>query len=420
MRFEAVRERTQFAEFCAFPARLHPRELFVPPLRATLTSWWRGDVPGVDFFVVRDGSGTVVARTTLHTDAALDAKLRGAWSHEPSRRLVPRHTRRTSGQETCSSSLRFGLTTAQGAYGPASSASPADTTQGRFQLFGLTEFVDDPAVTRVLFAGITAAARAAGRTATFGPVALLPNQSGGVITSGHDERGFIDSPWNPAYYAGAYEAHGFRRRFEADTWICRDLQRPELDADAVFPFDDARLGAEDLAIHHGRPRHLDRQLPLLRTMLNASFAQLGYYTPIDTMQLRRQTDGLAWLLDPALLLYLTKAHRPIAFVLVLPDISSFVRAVEGDLGPLQRLRLLVTRHRYRREAVLVVKGTVPEAQGRGYMRLLSRELLRNLRARGYTTLRSTFVERDNPGSAAQYTAMGGRPLHGLTFYEGPA
>ena len=81
-----------------------------------------------------------------------------------------------------------------------------------------------------------------------------------------------------------------------------------------------------------------------------------------------------------------------------------------------QLRLLATRSRYRREAVLIIKGTVPDEQGHGYMRLLSRELLANLRSSGYAALRSTYVERSNPGSAAQYVAMGGRPLHGYTFY----
>ena len=295
----------------------------------TLAAWWRGAVPGVRLFVIRNRTGTVVARTTLHTDAAFDAKV-----------------------------------------------------GDRFQLFGATEFVDDPAVARALFAGIAAAARAAGRTATFGPVGLLPNESGGVITSGHTDRGFVDSPWNPVWYPAAYEAHGFRRRFVADTWICPDLARPDLDPDAVFAFDDARLDGERLVIHRGRPR----QLPLLRALLNASFAQLGYYTPIDDAQLRRQTDGLAWLLDPSLLLYLTRTGRPVAFVVALPDVSAAIRAAHGDLGPLRQLRLVATRRRYRREAVLIVKGTVPDAQANGYMRLLSRELLRNLRAGGYTTL----------------------------------
>ena len=87
------------------------------------------------------------------------------------------------------------------------------------------------------------------------------------------------------------------------------------------------------------------------------------------------------------------------------------------LGVVNQLRLLATRRRYRRDAVLVIKGTVPDEQGHGYLTLLSRELHRGLRDGGYRSLRSTFVERDNPASAAQYRRAGGRPLHGHTFYE---
>ena len=206
--------------------------------------------------------------------------------------------------------------------------------------------------------------------------------------------------------------HGFVARFPSDTWICPGLP----DIGDVFAFDDSRFAAEGLELHRGDRRRLAEQLPILRGMLNASFAQLGYYTEISAEQLRRQTDGLAHLLDEDLLLYLTKAGRPIGFVLCVPDIAPFLAAVGGDLHLGNQLRLLATRGRYRREAVLVIKGVVPDEQGNGYARLLSRELLRNLRAGGYRTLRSTWVERTNPASAAQYLAMGGRPLHGCTFY----
>ena len=80
------------------------------------------------------------------------------------------------------------------------------------------------------------------------------------------------------------------------------------------------------------------------------------------------------------------------------------------------LRLLATRSHYRSEAVCVIKGTVPEEQGKGYMSLLSRELLRNLRAAGYETLRGTYVETQNVASSAQADEMGGGALHGVTFY----
>ncbi|MEQ4716952.1 hypothetical protein [Nonomuraea sp. B19D2] len=353
MTLQPVESRRDLRDFLALTDRVYADEpRFIPPLHAQVRTWHR---QGVRLYVLRR-RGQVVARTTLHADAALDAKL---------------------GRAT--------------------------------QLFGLTEFAEEAA--EELFDGVLAAGRASGKEAAFGPVSLLPNQSGGVITSGFGERGFIDSAWNHPYYPAAYEAYGFTRRFESDTWICPVPDEP------VFAFDDERIEAERLRVHRGDRRRIGEQLPILREMLNASFAQLGYYTEISAQQLAAQTDGLAYLLDESLLLYLTKAERPIAFVLCLPDISRFIAKIGGNLHLLHQLRLLATRSRYRREAVLIVKGTVPGEQGHGYMRLLSRELHEGLRRGGYQALRSTYVERTNPGSAAQYTAMGGGPLHGYTFYE---
>jgi GNAT superfamily N-acetyltransferase len=360
-RFEQVGGSRDLADFLALTGQVYGQDpRYIPALHQQIRSWFRGEVPGVSLHVLRDGTGKAAARTTLHTSPDFDAKL------------------------------------------------------GRpLQLFGLTEFTDSAAVSKALFDAICSAGQIAGKSGAFGPVSLLPNQAGGVITSGYDDRGFIDSAWNYPYYPAAYESYGFARRFESDTWICPLTEDP----DEIFAFDDTRLAAEKLELHHGDKKRVAEQLPILREMLNASFAQLGYYTEISAEQLARQTDGLAYLLDESLLLYLTKAGQPVAFVLCLPDISEFVAAAHGDLNPLRQIQLLARRHRYRRDAVLIIKGTIPDEQGHGYMRLLSRELLRNLRANGYRTLRSTYVERTNPGSAAQYLQMRGRPLHGYTFYE---
>ncbi|MFF5287916.1 GNAT family N-acetyltransferase [Paractinoplanes globisporus] len=356
VRVSAVTDRAALRDFCDLPLRLHPADRYVPLADSVIAGWWRRDQ--VELFLARDAAGIAVGRTILHRNARFDAKL-----------------------------------------------------GRRHQLFGLTEFRDDETA-----AALFELAENRGRDteALFGPVGLLPNQTGGVITSGFGERGFLDSAWNPAHYPGAYERNGFVRRFEADTWRC-DL--PDADPDALFSFDDSRLAAEGLVLRHGSRRRFASQLPILRAMLNASFAQLGYYTEIDADELAAQTDGLAYLLDEALLLWLEKDGAPVAFVVTVPDVSEFFMRVGGRLGVLNQLRLLATRGRYRRDAVLIIKGTVPGEQGRGYLTLLSRELHRNLRAGGYRTLRSTFVERDNPASASQYRRMGGHPLHGYTFYE---
>ncbi|MCW2950385.1 MAG: hypothetical protein JWN41_1398 [Thermoleophilia bacterium] len=343
----------------------------MPPIQQQLSDLVHGKGPyagrtfdDVALWIVRDDVGRVVARTTTHHSAKFDDKVGRA-----------------------------------------------------VQLFGHTEFESDQAAQNVLFDHVDAVGRAAGRAATFGPAGLLPNQSGGVITSGFDERGFIDSAWNPAWYPTAYEKAGFTRRFEADTWICENIDSRNDDARALFHFDDSRIASERLELVRGSKRHVAKLLPLVRQMLNTSFQQLGYYTQIDEDELAYQTDGLAFLLEQDLLWLLMRGGEPVAFVLTLPDISEFVVRVHGDLSVPNLLRLLATRRRYRRDAVLVIKGTVPEAQGAGYMNLLSRVLLENLHKHGYRTLRSTFVERDNGGSASQYLKMGGRPLHGYTFYE---
>jgi hypothetical protein len=353
VRVERVASRADLRAFCDLPMRLHPRGCAVPLPSSVIAAHARV----AELFLVRDDAGTVVGRTSVHRSDAFDAKV------------------------------------------------------GPRQLFGHTEFADDDTVFAALVD--TVAARAQGRP-LFGPVALLPNETGGVITAGFAERGFVDSAWNPAHYPAAYERHGFTRRFEGDTWI---VDVGAAGPDGGFRFDDARIAAERLVVRHGSRRHFRAQLPILGEMLNASFAQLGYYTPIPAGKLAEQTDGLAFLLDEKLLLWLERDGRPVAFVVVVPDVSEFLVAVRGRLGVVNRLRLLATRGRYRRDAVLVVKGTVPEEQGRGYLTLLSRELHRGLRAGGYRHLRSTFVERDNPASAAQYARAGGRPLHGHTFYE---
>jgi GNAT superfamily N-acetyltransferase len=362
-----VSSRQELDEWIALTDRLYAATpQFIPPLRQQLRDFHAqrapyfrsGDIELLS--VVRDG--IVVARTTAHTNTKLDAKL-----------------------------------------------------AERQLLFGFTEFVDDGDVFAELLAALEARARRIGATRLFGPVNLLPNQSGGVVTSGYEERGFVDSPYNHGYYPRLYERHGFERRFEGETFVLANLDHGEAPVEELFPFDEERIARERLEVRHASRRRMKKELVFVRRMLNESFAQLGYYTEIDEDEFAYQVAGLGFLIDERIALYLFKAGEPIAFVLCVPDISGFVRTVNGNLNALNQVRLLVTRGRYRSEAIGVIQGTVPREQGKGYLRLLTRELIRNLRSAGYHTLRGTFIEHENVASSA-YTGRLGRPSHGVTFY----
>ncbi|WP_199424100.1 hypothetical protein [Actinotalea solisilvae] len=367
MRVEEVTTRADLRAFLDLPLRLHPRGLAVPLLASTVTDWWRGRSPHpapVTLLLARDGTGAVVGRTTVHTDARLDARL-GA----------------------------------------------------RSLLFGATEFADDDAA-RALVAALDR--RAHGHEQLFGPVSLLPNQTGGVITSGFAARGFVDSPWNPARVPATYEALGFERWGEADTWVVDVPRARDAAASPGRPGQD-EWDAAGLTLERGRRSAVPRLVPEVLEVLNRSFAALPYYTPITPAEMAAATDGLGFLVDEDLLLLArdSVSGALVAFLLVVPDLTAFVQRARGRLGPLRQLELLATRGRYREEAVLVIQGTAPERQGRGVLTLLSRELHAALARNGYSRLRCTMIGRDNPGSARQLERFGGRPLHGTTFYRRP-
>lgn len=364
MKVEVVSDAAGLRAFTDLPSRLWPPGLHVPLLESTIRSWYAGTSPhpeAVALVLVRDDDGNVVGRSTVHTDARLDA--------------------------------RFGVPS---------------------QLFGATEFASPEAAT-ALFAHLDGAARAAGKAQLLGPVSLLPNQSAGVITSGFGERGFVDSAWNPAWVPAAYEAAGFDRIEEADTWIV------EIGSVSAVPPTADELAAAHIRIEYGTKKSTATLIPELLRLLNASFAQLSYYTQITPAEMAAATDGLSFLLDEKLLLLArdTRSDEAVAFILVLPDISEFVQRVRGRLTPLRQMQLLLTRGRYRRDAILIIQGTDPTRQGQGVLGLLSTQLHVNLAQRGYRRLRTTTVGRDNPASARQFSRFGGVPLHGSTLYRRP-
>jgi hypothetical protein len=184
---------------------------------------------------------------------------------------------------------------------------------------------------------------------------------------------------------------------------------------------DAEWRAAGVRLEYGRKSLMREQIPQLRTLLNASFAQLQYATPLTPAEMAASTDGIGFLLDERLLVFASEhdSREPVAFILVLPDFTEFLQKTRGRLSPLRKLEFLLTRERYRAEAVLVVQGTAPAWQGRGILTLLSRQLQANLVAGGYRRLRSTTVGRSNPASARQFSRFGGEPLHGSTLYRRP-
>ena len=378
-------------DFIDVALRVGDRSRSVPLLHDTIRSWWRGTVAHespVTLLVARRGR-EVVGRATAHSSTQLDAKL-----------------------------------------------------GTRAQLFGAIVAIDAGALA-ALVGELESRARAAGARELIGPVALLPNQTGGVIASGFMERGFMDSAWNPSWLPGAFEALGFATWNESATWIVR-VPSSGAAAGAVVPAasrvaPDAFVApsADELAgagirIRRGSRLRFARDVEELRRLTNAAFDELPYYTAISREQMRDATDGLVALMDPSLWLTAVDAltGEAVGFVLVIPDPTAVLQRSGGALGARELIDVLRSTGRLDglprllgggdgapREAILIIQGVHPTARGRGISTLLGRALGAALVDGGYRALRSTYVGHDNPASARQFERMGGRPLHETVFYR---
>ncbi|QMU73466.1 hypothetical protein [Streptacidiphilus sp. P02-A3a] len=367
-------------EFCELPLRLHPRALYVPVPDRCIHGWYAGNghqrrYGPVDLYLARDGAGRAVGRISLHRHSALDARVGRA-----------------------------------------------------VQLFGLTEFADrlpgggDPA--KELFDLAEQAGAVSGCDLLLGPVADAPDEAPGVLTSGFDRRGFSGGGWSPPYAVAAYERHRFTRRWPGRTWICEDLDDPgRLPPEKAFHFDDRRLARERLTVHQGRGRVLRAVLPRLREILNASARDLEQRTELSAEDFAARARELGRVLDERLLLWLTRAGEPVAFVLAVPEppprsggCGCGRGGLLGPFGPLGGLWRPGAGCRGE-QAALVVAATLPQCQRQGYQTLLARELYRNLVAAGYRVLRGRRVPEGDAAAEAVFRAMGGRPLHGTTLYQ---
>lgn len=360
LRLEQVRSETQLQEFLAVSRRGDPAQLAVPLLTDTVRSWFRGRAAAAvqpELWLARRGE-EVVGRTTIHTDPDLDAKL---------------GTRATL----------FGATWA---------ASPADYV--------------------ALLSAITERAGRDGHEEVIGPMALLPNQTGGVITSGFDRPGFFDSPWNPDWVPQAYADAGFTTWNESDTWAVdvaamRDVEAPT----------EQELADAGIELRPASRLHIRRDVEQVRRLLNVCFAALPYYTEISPAQMRAATSGLVALMDPQLWVMAEDRDSgvPVGFLMMMPDPVEVMRDSGGRVGARELVTLL--RRRRGGDAVTIVQGVLPDRQGRGIAGLMWRRVAAHLVHAGYRTVRATYIGRDNPASARSIDRIGGQPLHGLTFYR---
>jgi GNAT superfamily N-acetyltransferase len=286
----------------------------------------------------------------------------------------------------------------------------------RASFFGYFECRDDPAVARALIAAAAAFGERHGATVLRGPFNMTAMQEMGILVDGFDAPPVVDETYTAPYYPALLAAAGLRPVFPVTTFRLDDVAAVTSDA-LLTDRHRALLADGRLRIRPADLRHFDAEIETLRELLNDSFYENPYFVPITHDEFVFQLGPYRRLMDSHISLVAELDGVPVAFIVAVPDYNPLLKKLGGTLSPVGLVTFLHERGDIH-DAALIIMGVQRQLQGQGVMRVIQAALIRALQFRGYQRLTITWVADVNSKSLATMRALGARPYHRLTLYEG--
>jgi hypothetical protein len=208
--------------------------------------------------------------------------------------------------------------------------------------WGFLECADDPAAAAALFSAVETWARQEGMAFVRGPLNPSTNYEVGLLVEGFEYPPALMMSYNPPYYSRLVESCGFAKE--------KDLLAFLIDGDYRLPEWMDQL-AERIAKKRGihirpsRPKDADAEFALIREIYNASWSDNWGFVPLSDDEMRAIQKDVMRFVDPDMVFFIDYEHEPAAFCVIFPDINPLLKRLNGRIGLLGLLKVLM----YRRE-----------------------------------------------------------------------
>jgi hypothetical protein len=259
-------------------------------------------------------------------------------------------------------------------------------------IWGFFECFDDPAAAAALFSAVETWVRQKGMTFIRGPLNPSANYEAGLLIEGFDYPPVLGMTYNPPYYPRLVESCGFIKE--------KDLLAYLIEAPFQVPEWVDRL-AERLAQKKGvhiRPFRIedqDSEFLLIREIYNDSWSGNWGFVPLSENEIRNIQKDLMKFGDKDLVFFIYYEQKPVAVCVVLPDLNPLLKRLNGRVGLLGLLKLLMYRGEVRGLRGLIF-GVKEEYRQLGFPMLATQQLNEILRKKGkYHYLEMGWCLEDN-------------------------
>jgi GNAT superfamily N-acetyltransferase len=284
--------------------------------------------------------------------------------------------------------------------------------------FGFFESVDDQAVADALLNAAERWVRDQGMTIIRGPLNFSTNQEIALLVEGFDEPPMVMMTYNPRYYAGLIERHGYGKAMDVYAYMFELAESFKAAPQKVFRV--AEKAAQRAGIHVRKVdmRHFGREIELIKAVYNSAWERNWGFVPMTEREIDHLANGLKPVLDPNLIFIAeTTEGKPVGISLALPDLHQALRrSGGGHMFPFGLLKFLWQRRKVDQGRMLIM-GLAEEFRSLGTDSIFYVETAKEALARGYRRLECGWVLETNTMMNRIVERLGGRRYKTSRIFE---
>lgn len=203
-------------------------------------------------------------------------------------------------------------------------------------MFGYFD-AEDENVSRALLSRAKEWLRKKGMTRMIGPISLSIWEEPGLLVKGQDHPPMIMMGHHPAHYAGWIESEGFT--------VAKRLLTYDLVITSDFPKIVQRIVTsgernERICIRPIKMKRWEEEIRVVLHILNDAWSDNWGFVPFTEAEIDHAAKKMKPIIKPRLNMIAELDGRPVAFMMVLPDINEVLKKVDGKLFPFGWFHLL--------------------------------------------------------------------------------
>jgi hypothetical protein len=283
--------------------------------------------------------------------------------------------------------------------------------------FGMLEAGDDAGLFTILLRTAEIWLRDQGMQQVCGPFNLSVNEECGLLVDGFDTPPYIMMGHARPYYARQVEAAGYSKAKDLLAYrIAPDFEPPRIMTRL------AEKAARQVSVRHLRRRQLKQELEVLRDIFNDAWFNNWGFVPFTEAEFADIGELLTLLVDDDFVQIAEINDRPVAMIVVLPNINEIIRDLNGRLLPFGWLKLLWRlKIRYPTTARIPLMGVRREYQhtplGPALAFMVIDAVRRGVIQRGIREVEMSWILEDNDAMRNIIETLGGRAYKRYRLYE---